>query len=353
MFKKRKWISILGASALVLVLAGVTLVASGSVAVAAPITAEDVQTITASDTGPGLLGDGYLTHGGWGRRGFGPEIDYHALLAEALGITVEELEAAHEVAQAAALAQAVEEGLITQEQADQITVWGGMGGKRGFRGFRGRPGPLADPKGKIDGQALLAEALGISVEELQAARETANQAAIAQAIEEGIITQEQADQMQARKDLHNYIDPQALLTEALGISVEDLQAARDEGKTLTDLLAENDLDAATVRDNLKAAHEKALAQAVEDGVITQEQADEMQTGRGFFPGGMGRRDFDRGGMRGKGFVPEGFEPGEMPHRDGFRGRFPGMPGRGTDTDDEGGGVRFGRPGRMAQPGSSL
>ena len=49
MFKKRKWITILGGAALALVLVGVSLVAGGAVASAAPLTAEDVQTLTASD----------------------------------------------------------------------------------------------------------------------------------------------------------------------------------------------------------------------------------------------------------------------------------------------------------------
>jgi formaldehyde-activating enzyme involved in methanogenesis len=316
--------------------AGVWLFSSTSVANAAEITAEDLQTITRSATGPGLLEEGYLTHGGWGRGG--PDgIDYQKLLAEALGITVEELEAAYEKARTAAIEQAVEEGLITREQADEMLVWGGMGRKGfGLFGFRGGAGGVSGST--IDEQALLAEALGITVEDLQTAREVANEAAIARAIEEGIITQEQADHMLARKDLMSYLDRDALLAKALGITVEDLQAAHAEGKSLSDLMAEKELDAATVRENLQAAYAEAIAQAVEDGVITQEQADEMhaQRGRGFGPGKM------RGGW------------GEFPGHGGFRGRggFGGQrpcPPEGEESP----GVRFRRPGRVIQSDSTL
>jgi formaldehyde-activating enzyme involved in methanogenesis len=328
---------------LALVVAGVWLFGGTSVANAAETTVEDLQTITRSATGPGLLGEGYLTHGGWGRGG--PNgIDYQQLLADALGITVEELQAAYEAARAAAIEQAVEEGLITREQADQMLVWGGIGhrgfGFSGFRGFHG--GPEGVPGAQIDEQALLAEALGITVEELQTAREKANEAAIAQAIEEGIITQEQADQMLARKDLMSYLDRDALLAKALGMTAEELQAAYGEGKSLPDLMAEQELDAATVRENLQAAYAEAIAQAVEDGVITQEQADEMhaQRGRGFgFPGfGPGMTRMRPGGRGDGGFRGRG----------GFGGRRPCLP-----DGEESPGVRFYRPGRNIEADNTL
>jgi hypothetical protein len=318
--------------ALALVIGGVSLFAGTSVARASEMTAEDLSTITRSATGPGLLGEGYLAHGGWGRGGF-RGINYSELLAKALGISVEQLEAAYEEARTAAIELAVEKELITQEQADQMMVWGGMGRKGfGFFGFgRGPKGVFSD---EIDEEALLAEALGITVERLQAAREEANQAAIEQAIAEGIITQEQADQMMARKDLQSYLDRNTLLAKALGITVEDLEAAYAEGKTLSDLMAEQGMDAATVRENVEAAYEEAIAQAVEDGVITKEQAEEMQNGPGWgfgFGGPMGRGG--RGGFRGRG---------------GFGGQKPSTP----DTDDTGG-ARFRRPGQTSNGNSAL
>ena len=330
--RKRRLISLVGVLALALIIGGVSLFAGTSVARASEMNAEDLRTITQSTTGPGLLGEGYLTHGGWGRGGF-RGIDYSELLAKALGISGETLEAAYEEARTAAIELAVEQELITQEQADRMLVWGGMGRKGfGFSGF-GR-GPKGMSSGAIDEEALLAKALGITVEKLQAAREEANQAAIDQAIAEGIITQEQADQMMARKDLQSYLDRDTLLAQALGIKVEDLKAAYAEGKTLSDLIAEQGMGAAAVRENLMAAYKEAIAQAVEDGVITKEQAEEMKNGRGWgfgFGGPMGHGG--RGGFRGRG---------------GCGGKKPFTP----DTDDTGG-ARFRRPGLTFRGNSAL
>ena len=160
--RKPRWILLSVTGLLALALAGVWLFGSTSTASAAEITAEDLQTITQSVTKPGLLGEGYLAHGGWGRAGF-KGIDYQQLLADALGITVEELEAAYETARTAAIEEAVDQDLLTQEQADQMLAWGGS--KRGWFGFRGFGcGPKGMSNDTIDEEALLANALGISVD---------------------------------------------------------------------------------------------------------------------------------------------------------------------------------------------
>jgi hypothetical protein len=158
--------------------------------------------------------------------------------------------------------------------------------------------------GKLDYPALLADALGVTVEELQTAQEAAHQAALEQALEEGLITQEQADRMLSLRAVRGYLNREALLAEALGMSVAELQAAYEEGATLSTLMADRGLDAAALREALNEAHNAALARAVADGVVTQEQADELQQdcGRGLMPGGeylpegRGRRH-GRGGLR--------------------------------------------------------
>lgn len=291
---KKRMTLILGSLAVVAAIAGVWLFGAPTAARAE----SNLQSLTQLAM-PGLLGEGYLTHGGgWDFPGIkGGDIDYQQLLADALGITVDELQAAHQTARDAAIDKAVEEGLITQEQADEMKVWGGFGR---HSVFDRTPKGIADSA--IDENALLADALGITVDELLAARETANQAAIEQAIAEGLITQEQADAMQARKTLTTYLDRDTLLAKALGMSLEDLQAAYAGGETLTTLMNAKGLDAAAVREKLQTAYTDALAQAVEDGVITQEQADEMsQDGHGFgrMPG-MGMPFEGRGGGRGHG-----------------------------------------------------
>jgi hypothetical protein len=125
------------------------------------------------------------------------------------------------------------------------------------------------------------------------------------------------------------------------MTVEDLQAALEEARTLSDLLSEKGLDAVTVRERVQAAREAALEQAVADGVITQEQADQMS--ERMPPGGPGMRGFDRGNMP----MPEDFEG-----KGGFGGRRPGNPGD-DGTDDGTGGAGFRRPGRALPDSSAL
>jgi hypothetical protein len=155
------------------------------------------------------------------------------------------------------------------------------------------------PFGNYD--EYLAEALGITVEELQAAQKAARAAAIQQAVADGVITQEQADLMSAHDALRGYIDRDALLAEALGITVDELHAAWEEGKSMPDLLDELGLDAAAVNEALRAAYEAAVQQAVTDGVITQEQADLILSG-----------DWPGFHMPGDGMRPGGPGPGHPP-----------------------------------------
>jgi len=277
--KKQMWITLLGGLALVALVTGGWMFRRTEAVSAA----ETLENVTQASAMPGLLGEGYLNQrGGPDFPGIkGGDIDYQQLLADALGISVDDLQAAYETARDAAIDQAVAQGLLTQEQADTMKVWRSFGGRRGGDVFHFGRAPKEVAGGDIDENALLADALGITVEKLQAARKAANQAAIEQAIAEGLITQEQADAMQARKNLTSYLDRDTLLAKALGMTAEELQTAYDEGKTLTDLLNDTGLDAAAVRENLQTARTEAIAQAVADGVITQEQADEMEDGRGF------------------------------------------------------------------------
>ena len=166
----------------------------------------------------------------------------------------------------------------------------------------------------IDYDALLAEALGISVEELQAAQQQAYSAALDQAVENGDLTAEEADLIRAQQALKASIDPEALQAEALGLTVEELQAARDAGTSMSDILTEQGLTSAEYRTALQAAYEAAVQQAVSDGVITQEQADlVLSSGMRVLPGmepfGRNGGPGGRGGHGGHG-GPEGFgEPG--------------------------------------------
>ena len=289
-----KW-TLVGAGALVIAIVAVVLLASQAVSVA--------QASPAVRTVASFVGSSSWAHPG---MGWGP-VDMQELLADALGISVAELEEAQQAATEKAVAEAVEAGYLTQEQADQMldrSGFFGWGFGRGHGGF-GR-GPGFDRFGSgIDYHALLADELGIKVEELQAAHESAGQAAFEQMLEEGIITEEQAELRAAAQALKEYVDRDALMAEALGISVDALEDARAEGKTLSELLEEQGLESATYRENLAAAHEAAIAQAVKDGVITQDQADLLQS----FPAGeCGFGRGGRGGFRGGGFFGPGMKP---------------------------------------------
>lgn len=181
-------------------------------------------------------------------------LDYEEALAAALGITEDELETAQETAAKAALDQAVADGALTQSQADQLLERFDDGFPMRARGGRmGLPGFAAVD---LDWDSLLADALGISVDDLDAARDQVYADMLAQAVAAGRLTQEQADLAQARHDLMSYLQPK-----------------------------------------MEAAREQALQDAVADGIITQEQLDALQSG-GF--GGMGHMGGMMGGPGGHG-----------------------------------------------------
>ncbi|MCP4420622.1 MAG: hypothetical protein GY805_28785 [Chloroflexi bacterium] len=203
--------------------------------------------------------DGPNSHGGpRGQRG--QRGDNDEALAEALGVTVEELETAQEAvreeALTAVLEQAVADEVITQEEADAAL-------EGDFSDLRDE---LMQYKDLVDHQALLAEELGVSVEELEATREAVREAQIEQAIEDGRITQEQADMMAARQAVSEYVDHEAL------------QAMIQE------------------------TYETAVQQALDNGDITQEQADTLLSDEHNFGqrghGGHGGRG-GHGGQRGE------------------------------------------------------
>ncbi len=212
----------------------------------------------------------------------------------------------------------------------QAPPFPGGGRGRGF-GLRG---------GTIDPQALLAGELGITVEELEAAQTRAREAAVEQAVDEGLITEEQADRMRTRQALRSYLDRYALLAEALEMTPEELQDAFADGETVKTLMEAKGLDRDALQDRVEAAFEAALAQAVADGVIAQEQADEitMDGKPGFGP---------REGIP----MPQGPGGRRMPRG---RGRFGGPGGLPFAPESEGESSEMGlrRPGLGNQLGDS-
>lgn len=179
----------------------------------------------------------------------------------------------------------------------------GRGGFGGPRGHHGRGG--AD-------DATLAEALGVTVEELQAAKEQIQAERLAQAVADGTLTQEQVDNMQAMQAVKEYVDKEAILADVLGLTVEELTAARENG-TLHDLLSGIDIDPTVMQEQMQAALEAAVAEAVAAGDITAEQAaliaEQIANGAGMIGKSGGR-----GGLRGFDGGPQGNSTGFAPFR---------------------------------------
>ena len=138
----------------------------------------------------------------------------------------------------------------------------------------------------FDYDAFIANELGVTVTELQAARQAAEEAALTQAVSEGLITQDQADLMQARLAFREYIDPRVITSKALGITPEELEAALQAGKPVPYLQGELGLEPGDFQTALQTAYEEALQQAVNDGILTESQAEKLQK-TGFLGHGLG------------------------------------------------------------------
>jgi len=211
--------------------------------------------------------------------------------------------------------------------------------------------------GQVSNQDL-ATALGIDVAKLTAAQQTATDAALAQAVSKGLITQSQADQAKANgyrfDDLNQFsasgIDYKALLANALGISTDKLTSAYQTAyNTAIDREVTNGNLTQTQADLMKAryalansskfqsaiqsAYTAAVNQAVTDGLITQSQADQIlksNTGTGFdlFGGRMGGAGFGGPG----GFGGHGRGGGNLP---GTNNPNSATPGSATPTPSSG------------------
>jgi hypothetical protein len=233
--------------------------------------------------------------GGWGMgaRGGISEQD----LATALGITVDDLNTAYQKANDATLADALQKGLLTQTQVDQLKTNGGA-----FP-FGGRWAGWLQKQG-VDYDTQLADALGITTDQLQAAYLEAFDASIDQQVIAGRYTQEQGDLLKGQHAL--YADP------GFNTALQD-------------------------------AYQAAVKQAVTNGVITQAQADLIlqaadKKGFGFGMPYMEFPGFGRGGMMRGG--PGGGQPpasggGNAPAPSG--GGLSPAPGGGNTPAPSGGG----------------
>lgn len=65
-----------------------------------------------------------------------------------------------------------------------------------------------------------------------------------------------------------------IAADAIGIDVDELRAALDEGQSIADVATANDVDPATVVQAMVDARMERLAEKVEAGELTQEEADQ-------------------------------------------------------------------------------
>ena len=239
----------------------------------------------------------------WGQRGFPgsrglpgqfglPEglTPKDELLANALDIDVETLEAARETARVNGIEQALAGGLITEAQAELL-----LENAFSFRFHRGHG--FHEFGGEIDREALLADALNISVEALREAQQEAHEAALNEMVDAGYLTEEQLGLMAAQQALKEAIDHNELLAEVLGVSLAELEEARGNRESMAALIEDSGLSFSKLAENMRAAYEAEVEEAVENGVITAEEAEALQearAARGLF-GGYGHRGRGFGG----------------------------------------------------------
>jgi len=222
----------------------------------------------------------------------------------------------------------------------------GMPGMQGGRGMHGQqPEALANALGLTVEEvhaalagtvAELAESQDMTIEGIVDALIAPMIERVQQAVDDGRITQEQADERIAQMEerLLEGLESGSwfsmgrggfrgrlggaqptLLAEALDMTVEELQEALTGGQTVAELAEDQGVALEDIVDALIAPRIERIQQAVEDGRITQEQADERieqmeaRMLEGLESGSRFGMRMGRGGFRGR--------PGGM--RDGRRG----------------------------------
>lgn len=163
-----------------------------------------------------------------------------------------------------------------------------------------------DPEDESDGpfdydgrfREIVSGILGVTVDEFNAAVGQARDQTLDEAVAEGWLTQDQADQMRERMELAPGADlwgmhmgkgsrghgrPMgswgtslfSVAAEQLGMSESDLKAALQEGKSIADVAAEQGVDVQSIADAYLAQLAEKLNEAVQEGRLAQKQADWM------------------------------------------------------------------------------
>lgn len=145
----------------------------------------------------------------------------------------------------------------------------------------------------------LADELGVEMDLVRDAMQAVHDDALAKAVEDGLLTQEQADWLRERmgqfaidpyyfsrerfmgfewpdRDWLHMEDVDAAIAEALGLTFDEFRAAREDGKTLAELAVTAGVPLDEVLDAVRAARAGAIQQSAEKNQLTQEQVDRFQ-----------------------------------------------------------------------------
>jgi hypothetical protein len=140
---------------------------------------------------------------------------------------------------------------------------------------------------------LLAEELGISVDELTAAQKSARDRLLDEKVAEGKLTEEQAERLKSREigegrplgfwlgfgmrgKLHSaVVEVFKVASDVLGIDVEELRDRIAGGESLTEIAESQGMDEEALKTELVGALTDRINQAVTDGDIDQELADRL------------------------------------------------------------------------------
>jgi uncharacterized SAM-binding protein YcdF (DUF218 family) len=141
--------------------------------------------------------------------------------------------------------------------------------------------------------AKLAANLGIDQDKVTAAIEATKKQMLDEAVQQGKITQEQADKIAARKDRgfcgfgfgegkmgHRSRNLDGIAN-ILGITSEQLKAELESGKDMKDILTEHGLTMEQFREKMQEQRKAEIERDVAEGKITREQADKMLQNKGF------------------------------------------------------------------------
>ncbi len=100
---------------------------------------------------------------------------------------------------------------------------------------------------------------------MEAAKDTVREARLAEAVADSQLTAEEAADKTAVYEFKESVDKDNLLAEALGISISELNQARDNNVTYEELLIELNLTEDEARSARDAAYASAVQQAVDEG----------------------------------------------------------------------------------------